>query len=69
MLKYFKGKVAKLNIKQDEKSELIQLLREILCSHDKEIKSMEKDTTGSVKILSVLYNTMMTTGIVAEING
>ena len=69
MLKYFKGKVAKLNIKQDEKSELIQLLREILCSHDKEIKSMEKDTTGMVKILSVLYNTMMTTGIVAEING
>ena len=26
-----------LNIKQDEKSELIQLLREILYSHDEEI--------------------------------
>ena len=69
MLKYFKNKVAKLNIKQDETSELIQLLREILYSHDEEIKSMDKDTTGSVNSLSVLYNTMMTTGIVAEIIG
>ena len=69
MLKYFKNKVAKLNFKQDETSELIQLLREILYSHDEEIKSMDKDTAGSVNSLSVLYNTMMTTGIVAEING
>ena len=69
VLKYFKNEVAKLNIKQDETSELIQLLREILYSHDEEIKSMDKDTTGFVNSLSVLYNTMMTTGIVAEING
>ena len=69
MLKYFISKVAKLNIKQEEKSELIQLLCEILYSHDEEIKSMEKDTTGSVNSLSVLNNTMMTTGIVVEING
>ena len=32
-------------------------------------ESMKKDTTGFVNSLSVLYNTMMTTGIVAEING
>ena len=36
VLKYFKSKVAKLKIKQDEKSKLIQLLREILYSHDEE---------------------------------
>ena len=69
MLNYFKNKVAKLNIKQDETSELIQLLREILYSQDEKIKIMDKDTTGSMNSLNVLHNTMMTTGIVAEING
>ena len=64
VLKYFKSKVAKLKIKQDEKSELIQLLREILILMMR--KSMKKDTTGSVNSLSVLYNTMMTTGIWAR---
>lgn len=36
VLKYFKTKVAKLNLNQDEKSELVQLLREILYSDDEE---------------------------------
>ena len=68
MLKYFKSKVAKLNIKQDEKSELIQLLREILYSHDEE-KYEERHSRLREQFECFFYNTMMITGIVAEING
>ena len=37
VLKYFKTKVAKLDLKQDKKSELIQLLHQILYSHDEKV--------------------------------
>ena len=37
VLKYFKTKVSKLDLKQDQKSELIQLLHQILYSHDEEV--------------------------------
>ena len=37
ILKYFKTKVSQLDLKQDQRSELIQLLHQILYSHDEEV--------------------------------
>ena len=39
VLKYFKTKVSKLDLKQDQKSDLIQLLHHILYSHDEDVHS------------------------------